>query len=352
MKEMLNTIWYNNTIEAWLIAVGVGVLAFIAQKLLLRIVRGRMKTLAARTATDIDDLVIDILGQTKFFVFLTVSLYIGSRYLELKPLVDKIIESATIIAVYLQVALWSSRIITYALGKYVSAKGETSDESAKTYTGVINFISRLVVWTIILLFILDNLGINVTALVTGLGIGGIAVALALQNILSDLFASLSIIVDKPFSVGDTIIVDTFVGTVEHVGLKSTRMRSLSGEQLIFSNNDLLKSRIRNMKRMEERRILFTIGVVYRTPYEKVRAIPDMIRAIIEAEEMTRFDRAHFKEFGASALLFEIVYFVLSPEFTDYMDVQQRINLAIHRTFEEEDIEFAYPTQTLFIEKAS
>ena len=199
---------------------------------------------------------------------------------------------------------------------------------------------------------LDNLGVNVSALIAGLGVGGIAVALAVQNILGDLFASFSIVLDKPFVIGDFIIVENFLGTIEHIGLKTTRVRSLSGEQLIFSNTDLLKSRIRNYKRMYERRIVFSIGVVYQTSHEKLTKIPNIIKHIINQQEQTRFDRAHFKEYGPYALNFEIVYWIENPDYNIYMEIQQAINLKIFQQFESEGIEFAYPSQSLYIKNVS
>ena len=206
------------------------------------------------------------------------------------------------------------------------------------------------VWCIGVLVALDNLGIDVTALITGLGIGGVAIALATQNILGDLFASLSIMLDKPFVVGDFIRSGDHLGTVERIGLKTTRLRSLTGEQLIFSNNDLLQSRLRNYKRMAERRVLFRIGVTYQTPAGQLEAIPMMVRGIIESVGTVRVDRAHFAAFGDSSYDFEFVYYVLSPDYNVYMDVQQAINLTIVRAFERERIEFAYPTRTLFLQR--
>jgi small-conductance mechanosensitive channel len=200
--------------------------------------------------------------------------------------------------------------------------------------------------------VLDNLGFNITTLVAGLGIGGIAVALALQNILGDLFASLSIVLDKPFVIGDFIIIDNYLGTIEHIGLKTTRIRSLSGEQLVFSNTDLLQSRIRNFKRMFERRVVFSIGVTYQTSADKLAKIPKMIKDIVESKDPVRFDRSHFKDYGDFSLNFETVYWVKSPEYNVYMDIQQAINLELYSKFEAEGIEFAYPTQTLFVTKES
>jgi len=224
------------------------------------------------------------------------------------------------------------------------------DPSSVATVNAIAFLARLVLWSVALLLVLDNLGFNVTALVAGLGVGGIAIALAVQNILGDLFASLSIVLDKPFAVGDFLIVGEFMGSVEHVGLKTTRLRSLSGEQLIFSNNDLLGSRIRNYGRMYERRVVFKIGVTYQTPRDKLSRIPGIIRQVIEAQENVRFDRSHFQAYGAFSLDFETVFYVTKPDYNVYMDIQQAINLGIHEQFETEGIEFAYPTQTLFVER--
>ncbi len=189
----------------------------------------------------------------------------------------------------------------------------------------------------VVLLLLDNLGYQITTLIAGLGIGGIAIAFAVQNILVDVFASFSIMIDKPFMVGDFIIVGDLLGTVEYIGIKTTRVRSLSGEQLVFSNNDLLKSRIRNYKRMFERRVVFTFRVPYNTAYDKVQTIPKMVKEIIESVEKTRFDRAHFKEYGEHSLVYEVVYYVLVPEYNIYMDIQQDINLNLFKKFEQEGI---------------
>jgi small-conductance mechanosensitive channel len=195
----------------------------------------------------------------------------------------------------------------------------------------------------------DNIpGVEVDALIASLGIGSVAVALAVQNILGDLFASLSIALDQPFVVGDFVTVDEYGGTVEHIGLKSTRVRSLTGDQLVFSNSDLLGSRIRNYGRMEERRVSFALGVACDTPYEKLKEIPTIIQEIVESQSHMRFDRAHFKEYGEFSLNFEIVFHVLTPDYSTYMDARQAINLEIYRRFAEEGIELPYPTQTILV----
>ena len=210
---------------------------------------------------------------------------------------------------------------------------------------------KSVLWVTLAVLAVDNLGFDPTTMIAGLGIGGIAIALAMQNVLGDLIASLSIILDKPFEVGDFIVIDDLSGNVERIGLKTTRLRSLSGEQLVLSNNDLLQSRVKNYKRMKERRVLFTLGVVYETSHEKLVKIPQLVREIISGESKASFGRAHFSGYGDFALNYDIVYFVRTPLFDDYMDVQQNINLEIFRKFAEEGIEFAYPTRKVFVESA-
>jgi len=226
------------------------------------------------------------------------------------------------------------------------------DADSATSIAALGFVVKLAIWAVVILIALDNLGVDITALIAGLGIGGIAIALAVQSVLSDLFASLSIIVDKPFVIGDFIVVGDQMGNVERIGLKTTRVRSLSGEQIVFSNSDLLSSRVRNYKRMYERRIVFGFGVLYETPTDVVAAIPSMVREIVERQMNVRFDRCHFRSFGNSALDFETVYYVDVPDYNVYMDTQQAINLGIMRAFEVEGIEFAYPTQTLYVRRPS
>ncbi|MFQ5934919.1 MAG: mechanosensitive ion channel family protein [Acidiferrobacterales bacterium] len=348
---LLQTNLLDNSLQDWLIAavVGVAVLVtvIIAKGLLLRY----LALIAAKTKTPIDDVALDVLRRTKSLFLLVLAVYAGSLALTLPVEVSRLLTSVLIIALLVQAAIWGDALVRDLVARMARRKAEEDAASIAAIT-VLGFIGRVVVWSAIVLLALDNIGFNITALVAGLGIGGIAVALAMQNLLGDLFASISIVLDRPFVVGDFIIVDDYLGTVEDVGIKTTRVRSLSGEQLVFSNNDLLNSRIRNYKRMFQRRIVFSIGVVYQTPYDKLKAIPDMLREIIEAQEQTRFDRAHFKSYGDFALLFEIVYYVKVPEYNIYMDIQQTVNLAIFQRFEQAQIEFAYPTQTLFVEKGT
>lgn len=343
----LDKTFLGNSVKTWMIAlvISVGVLAILS--LVRRMLVRRLSSLTSRTRTDVDDVAVDLVRMTKFFFPLFIALYIGSRTLTMTPAMDRVVGAAMVIALLIQFALWGNAVISFWITRYMQSRMQV-DAAAATTIGALRFIARLLLWTVVLLLALDNLGIDITALATTLGVGGIAVALALQNVLGDLFASLSIVLDKPFVIGDFIIVGDHLGTVERVGLKTTRLRSLSGEQLIFANGDLLSSRVRNYKRMAERRIVFGFGVVYQTPADRLEAIPGMVREIIESLENTRFDRAHFKGFGNFSLDFEVVYYVLVPDYNVYMDIQQQINLALYRQFEQKGIEFAYPTQTLYV----
>ena len=280
-----------------------------------------------------------------------IALYAGSRLLEPGPWTAAMIPRVATIGLVVQLGLWATAALTMFL-TLRRAQQLVADPSTVAAIDLVGFLVRLVVWAAVLLVLLDNLGVNVTTLIAGLGVGGIAVALAAQNILGDLFSSLSIVFDKPFVVGDFIIVGDFLGSVEHVGLKTTRLRSLSGEQLVFSNTDLLNSRVRNYGRMFERRVVSSLRVTYRTPADKLARIPAMIREIAEREQKLRFDRAHFQALAESALLFEYVYYILTPDYNFYMDVQQRINIALFERFAAEGIEFAYPTQTVLVSRAA
>ncbi|MFB6285324.1 MAG: mechanosensitive ion channel family protein, partial [Candidatus Bipolaricaulia bacterium] len=308
---------YGNTLLQWGIAIAVVVGVFIGLRLLIGQLIRRLSTLATKSETEIDDLVVKLIDRTKWLVLLAVAIYAGSLALTLPADVESLIAALVVIALLVQLAFWASEFLSFWIDRQIQ---EHVDEDAATATtlSALHFVGKLLIWTIAFLLSLANLGINISALIAGLGVGGIAVALALQGLLTDLFASLSIVMDKPFVIGDFVIVGEYMGNIEHIGLKTTRVRSLSGEQLIFSNNDMLNSRIRNYKRMEERRILFTIGVTYDTPSEKLERIPTMIREIIESQNLTRFDRSHFKSYGDFALIVESVYYVLSPDYYVYM----------------------------------
>ena len=346
---LLKTVFYQNTVQTWIIALGVTVVVFTALRLLKTFFHRRFAALARKTPTEIDDLAADLIRRVKLYSLLAVSLYAGSQFLNLPVTLKTFLEKVVIIALLFQGVIWGSAVFDFWIARTRKQKGEDDKASLTTFSAL-GFIGRIVLWSVALLLILDNLGINVTTLIAGLGVGGIAVALALQNILVDLFASMSIVLDKPFVIDDFVVVDDLRGTITHIGLKTTRVRSLSGEEIVFGNSDLLKSRVRNFKKMTERRITFNIGVTYQTPAAKLEAIPGMIREIVEAQAQTRFDRSHFSQYGDFALVFETVYYLTVADYAVYMDIQQAINLALFRKFEAEGIEFAYPTQTIFVNK--
>jgi small-conductance mechanosensitive channel len=352
-NELLGILEYSfldNAVQNWLIALAVAAIALIILYLVKRLSMSRLITLSRQTENTWDDAAADMLSRTRSPFILVIALFLGSLFLSLTNEYRQIAYSIAAIALLVQGGLWLNGLLQFWL-KQDEEQRKKTDPASVAAVNAMGFVGRLVLWAIVLLLVLDNLGVDVTALVAGLGVGGIAVALAVQNILGDLFASLSIVLDKPFTIGDFLIIDDYLGSVEHIGLKTTRMRSLSGEQLVFSNADLLKSRIKNYGRMFERRVVFTLGVTYQTPHDKLRSIPDIIRAAVEEQEPVRFDRSHFRSYEDFSLVFETVYYVLSPDYNIYMDIQQAINLQIHARFEQEGIEFAYPTQTVFIERS-
>jgi small-conductance mechanosensitive channel len=371
-QRALSTPLLGNRAADWLEAAGLTLLLLLALLLGKRLLRRRFGRAAAAPVTAAptvaapalaapaagrgavsaapsaaQELVSALLRRSRWALLLLPAVFVGALALELSPRVYAVLRTLTILAVLLQVALWATVGIELWMSRERRRRLEV-DAASATLVGSLNFVLRLVLWVLIALLALENLGVNVTALVTGLGIGGIAIALALQNILGDVFASLSIAIDKPFVLGDNLQVDNFVGTVEDVGLKTTRLRSLSGEQLIFANGDLLKSRIRNLRRMADRRVVLAFGVDYKTPADQVEKVPALLRGIVESQPGVRFDRAHFKGFGQGSLDFEAVYFLADPDYNLYMDSQQAVLLALMRALEREGIRLAQPDRTLWI----
>ena len=349
-NSVLNLVFLETPLSRWLLGLGIAVLVILVLRFLTSVVIRRLQKLTEQTGNDLDDLAIELLKKTKGLFIILLAIWLGSLALTLSPSHQDLLRRALGIGLLFQAGLWATGVVNYSLRRYARRQVE-EDPGMATALGALGFVAKAGLWAVFLLLILQNLGVEITALLAGVGVGGIAVALAVQNVLGDLLSSLSIILDKPFVVGDFIIVGDFMGTVEHVGLKSTRIRSLSGEQLVFANSDLLSSRIRNYKRMQERRAVFSFGVTYDTPPEKLEAIPPMVEKTVEEQDMTRFDRCHFKQFGDFSLGFETVYYMAVPDYNVYMDAQQAINLKLCRLFKEHDIEFAFPTQTLHLQKA-
>lgn len=345
--KLLYQAWNNNQMENWLIAVAIAAAVVIAVIAVKYGAAQAFRLLARRTEARFGTVPAEVAAATRLWLLLPLALYGGASALELPAKLHRLIDVLAVVVLMVQVALWVNRFILVWFRLRIREKRD-EDGASVTALMLIGVVMRVLVWALTGLLILDHLGFDITALIAGLGIGGIAVALAAQNILGDLFASLSIVLDKPFVVGDFVVAEGWRGTIERVGIKTTRVRSLDGEQIVLSNAELLKMRLHNYKRMQERRILFGVGVTYQTPAEKLERIPQLIRDAIEKQQLARFDRVHFKEYGDSSLNYETVYYVLAPEYGVYMDVQQAINLEIFRAFAQEGIEFAYPTRTLYV----
>ncbi len=342
----LDRLIFNNHLDNWLFALAALLAAFVLFELLRRIFSSVFKRKSESSKFQSFTLIYRIIQKIKIWFLVWLSIYVGSLFLELSEPLQSIRSIITVTVVLLQVGFWILGLIDFWV-EQKSVRDDVGGEQ-KTTLSVVGVILKIGVWIFVILIILDNLpGVEITTLIAGLGIGGIAVGLAVQNILSDLFSSVSIALDKPFVIGDTIKSGDFIGTVEKIGLKSTRLRSLSGEQLIFSNSDLLSSRIQNFRRMDRRRALFTLGVTYETSLENLERIPKILEEIISSKPEVTFDRAHFKEYGNFSLNFEIVYFVETSDFRYFMDVQQAINYEIYRKFHEFGIQFAYPTQVVY-----
>jgi small-conductance mechanosensitive channel len=331
------------------LAVAVVIIAvmFAGLQALRWIVLRQLVRVSGRTKTHADDVAADVLRRTRVYFIAFVSVWAGLQSLPLPSNVGYALRMLGVLLVTVQVASWGNVIIA-AVVRAQMEKRLSADPGSATTMAAAAYILRSLFYVVLLLVALDNLGIEVRSLITTLGIGGIAIALALQKILGDLFGSLSIVLDKPFVLGDFIVVDDMSGTVEHIGLKTTRVKSLSGEQLVFANSDLLGARIRNFQRMDERRVAFTIGVTYQTPRELLARIPGMIRDAVERDEMLRLDRCHLKVYGPYSIDFETVYYFPTRDYGAYMDHHQALLLDIHRRFEEAGAEYAYPTQTVFV----
>ena len=347
IQEFFALEFLGNTVEAYAIALGVFFAILIGLWIVKTVVVSRLRRLAERTATDIDDFLLGLPRRVGAVVYFVLALYLATRSLVLSENLERILYVLFVVILTVKVIQLAQAIAEFFLQKW-AGRAEPDDPTSAVVVKNMIKVSRVALWAAGVIFVLDNLGIHVTSIVAGLGIGGVAVALAAQSLLGDAFSSFAIFVDKPFKVGDFIIVGDLLGTVEHVGFKTTRIRSLGGEQLVFSNSDLTSSRIRNYKRMETRRIVFKFGVTYQTTLEQIKAIPGIIEEIVKSHELARFDRVHFQSFGDSALIFEVVYNVLTPVYNKYMDVQQSINVNIMEAFEQRRIEFAYPTQKLYV----
>jgi len=335
-----------NSLADWLIAGIVAVAVWSALWILRRLIESRYKQYSAAEQRLPLRLIAYLSGNTKQFLFFAISLYAAQASLTLPNRIQHIVSNVVLVLILLQIGIWAGRSVRFYLEMKQLERG--ADQVFAGSLDIINFVARMLIWSLLMLVALDNLGVNITALLAGLGVGGVAVALALQNVLGDLFASLSIALDKPFGVGDSLAIDTFVGKVEHIGIKTTRLRSETGEQIILSNADILKSRVRNYGRAQEQRALATIRVTYDTPSDKLHRIPALLESIVRSQANARFERCHLRNLGESGLHFELCYFVLQPNLNPLLDLQHAVNLRIIEEFRSLGVEFDYPTQRVIL----
>lgn len=346
MNELLDKEYFGNTLQEVLIVFGAILLGLVLAKIFKRVVLKRISLAVAKTKTTIDDFIVESVGKYVVPMIYFAIIYSGLKSLVWPVRIMNIFEVVFVVTItYYAIRLISS-IILRMLQSYISGQ-EGGAEKVKQMGGVILIINA-VIWLIGLIFMLSNLGYNVSAIIAGMGIGGIAIALAAQNIIGDLFNYFVIFFDRPFEVGDFLVIGDKNGIVDKIGIKTTRIKTLSGEQLVISNSDITNSRIHNFKKMQRRRIVFTVGVTYETSLKLVKKIPGILRDIVQSEPRVDFDRAHFKSFGDSSLDYEVVYIINSADFNTYMDIQQDFNFQIYEKFGELGISIAFPTRTLYL----
>ncbi len=347
-KEILKYVFLGNTVLDYIIFTAIFLVGMVVVNVVKHIILKRLHEWAKKTATTIDDFLVGVIKSIFIPLAYYGVFYAGIRTLVLNDLFKKSIEVVGLALITLFVARLIVLLIAFGFEFQLSKKGKT-ESLERSFKGILGVV-KLLVWALAVIFFLDNLGFKISTVIAGLGIGGIAVAMAAQAVLKDLFSYFCILFDRPFEVGDFIIIGDYLGAIEHIGIKTTRIRSLGGEQLIFSNTDLTNSRVRNYKRMEKRRVSFRLGATYQTPLEKLKEVPGVIENIIKGIEDTVFDRAHFFSFDDFSLTIEVVYYIIGSDYNKYMDIQQQINFGIKGEFEKRGIDFAYPTQTLYVNK--
>jgi small-conductance mechanosensitive channel len=345
-----NNFW-GNPIKSYFIALVSFFLIIICLRVFKKLLIKKIIGIADRKQIDFLNLLVKIINFINLPFYILFSLYISFQFLSLPIITNKFILYSLIILTAYYFIKAGQEIIDYGAEKVIKIRKTKEEEDFDpSIVYLFSKALKVILWILVIITTLQALGYNITALVAGLGIGGVAIAFALQGILSDIFASFSIYFDRPFQIGDYIVVGDDSGTVKNIGIKSTRMLTLKGEELIISNKQLTEARIHNYKKMKKRRNTFTLGVVYNTPTEKLRKIPLIIKGIIGKFELVELDRVHFEKFGEFSLNFEIVYYLNSADYKQHMDIQEEINLQIKEGFEKENIEFAYPTQKIFLNK--
>lgn len=309
-----------------------------------------LKRIASKTKNNWDDFVIDFIEGFPWTFFAYLSIYLASFNLNTTPGMDKVLNFLLLIFLAYYISRAVINVSNHFFDRYKEIRIKKGQSSNESMIGVLKIIFSIVIWSVALLMLLSNLGIEITPLIAGLGVGGIAVGLALQSVLADLFAAFAIYFDKPFEEGDFVIVGSDMGVIKHIGIKSTRIQALGGQELVMSNSELTNSRINNYKKMNSRRVVFEFGVEYGTSTKQLKKIKEIVSKIIDKEERTKLDRVHFKNFGDSSLNFECVYYIDTNDYNIYMDVQEKINLAIKEKVEGMGVDFAFPSRTIYFRK--
>jgi small-conductance mechanosensitive channel len=349
-STFLDFMVFGNSGMAYATALLIIIAGIVLLKLFKTLVVHRLKAIAQRTAVDFDDFVISIIDEIHWPFYVLVSLYVAFQTLVLPEIVVKIMQALLMLGITYYIIRSLSNLLDYGTKKVIANRQKHEKAGDVSVIMTLSKMLKGILWGVAIVMALSNLGYNVSAIVAGLGIGGLAVAFAFQKILEDVFSSISIYFDKPFEIGDFIIVGENMGTVKRIGIKSTRLQALQGEEIVISNRELTSVRIQNYKKMKKRRIAFAFGVVYQTDTAKLNKAAEIVRAVVKKAEHAELDRVHFKSFGSSSLDFEVVYFTNTGDYNVYMDTQQEINLGIKEAFEKEGIEFAYPTQTIYMAK--
>jgi small-conductance mechanosensitive channel len=333
----------ENALVEWIVAIAVAILVALLSRLLQGLLTGRMSKATARTVTRIDDVVVSVLRGTRAYFHIALGILVGQHLVRVPASATGVVHVVLTLAFTLQLGVWATRAANGVIS--IWATGRDHGHEATRAAGL-GFLARLVIWSFVVIIALANFGIELSAVIAGLGVGGVAAALAVQSTLGDLFAGVSMYFDRPFDIGDFVGIDALRGTVTKIGIKTTRIQSIDGEELILPNGEIAKARIRNFARMKERRILFRVGIEYALPAAKIERAIEIVRQAIGRREGLRLDRVHFVALGQWSLELEVVYFVLSPDYVTYLDHQQAINLEIYAAFEQERIGFAFPTQTV------
>ena len=349
--EFLSRSFLGNPIRSYAIALLSFAIGLAAVSILQRVLIRQVKCWTSRTRFEGDDVLIRIIERAALPILYFGVFYASLQSLQLNSTLDTCLDALGAIVLTIGGVRGVESLVEYGLRLYWLSEAWSSDEDRQRSQFKLNLIVpavRVVLWSLGTIFLLQNLGFDLSAVLASLGIGGVAVALASQGILQDLFSYFAIAIDAPFTIGDFIVVDGVAGTVERIGIKTTRLVSLPGEELVFANSFLTGTRIQNFRKMETRRVVFQVGVTYETPLAQLKEIPGIVERIVKPIEWVTFERCHFATYGDFSLNFETVYYVTGNDYMRYMDVQQRMNLELFEAFAERGIEFAYPTQVLYV----